>query len=148
MTGASATGVSIRDVVNPPGHYGLCNKNSNKCLAVLASGAYGSRATQTTWGNFQDQSWHLNDSGALTEIRNDYSGQCLTAQGYDDDAPVYQYTCTGLDDQKWYAHRLSANSTWWVNYHSKKCLLVQGTEEGNPAKQTTCGYFQDQYWDI
>ncbi|GJF33468.1 hypothetical protein KNE206_61680 [Kitasatospora sp. NE20-6] len=143
---ASAANFSPDSVINPPGHYGLANRNSGKCLAVLASGAYGSRATQTTCANFEDQSWSVNTYGTAAEIKNDYSGQCLTAQGMSDGAPVFQYTCTGLKDQKWYAHHITADITWYVNLNSDKCLVVQGAAEGNAAFQYTCGYYMDQYW--
>ncbi|MFB6523636.1 RICIN domain-containing protein [Streptomyces sp. NPDC056401] len=147
MATASADGgVGTKSVINPPGHYGLANYNSNKCLAVLANGSHGSRATQTTCGNFDDQSWIVNPEGAITEIRNKYSGKCLTVQGTADGAPAFQYTCTGLKDQKWYAYHINSSYTWYVNYNSNKCLVVQGKEEGNAAFQFTCGYWEDQYW--
>ena len=144
---ASAASLSPDSVINPPGHYGLANRNSGLCLVVLASGAYGSRATQTTCGNFEDQSWSVNTYGVAAEIKNDYSGQCLTAQGTADGAPVFQYTCTGLNDQKWYASPVTGDATWYVNLNSGKCLVVQGMTEGNAAFQYSCGHYQDQYWD-
>ncbi|MFF4424485.1 RICIN domain-containing protein [Streptomyces sp. NPDC001549] len=146
VAAASADVVTPFSVINPPGHYGLQNINSGKCLVVMANGSNGSRATQYTCGNYEDQSWSVNTSGVPAEIRNDHSGQCLTAQGNADGAPVFQYTCTGLNDQKWYAYHLNSSYTWYVNYNSNKCLVVQGTANGNAAMQYTCGYYADQYW--
>ncbi|MER5764596.1 RICIN domain-containing protein [Streptomyces sp. NPDC002082] len=133
----------------PTGYSNLQNYNSNKCLVVLANGSKGTRATQTTCGNFKDQQWTTPSTEYVKEIRNAYSGKCLTVQGTADGAPVFEYTCTGLNDQKWYLYHVgNTMALWYVNYNSNKCLLIQGPEEGNAAVQYNCAKLRDQMWTV
>ncbi len=113
-----------------------------------------------TTGNFSNQRWDVVASyepgmDNVVELRNRNSGKCLDKsmdRGNYDGAPVYQYTCSGEDNQQWHFVDVVPGSKWgWlVNVADGRCLDVRDVNysDGAPLQVWTCKNSWNQRWNV
>ncbi|GAB1644528.1 RICIN domain-containing protein [Krasilnikovia sp. MM14-A1259] len=135
------------------GYTELHNMLSDKCLAIEGnSTSNGAHILQ--WpckdGNL-DQNWQIKPRTVGQQVRNEFSGLCLSNGGTKDrGAHAIQTACNGANDAEWHLIKGANGHTQIRNDRSSMCLAIDGGSMNNGAHalQWDCSGAADHDWDL